>query len=73
MSDKKASSSFILSRRHVLKTLAVGSAALSMPTLAANTSESSHNYSKTIDYKGDHQAGVITKEQKDAYFIAFDY
>ena len=72
MSDKKASSSFILSRRHVLKILAVGSAALSMPTLAANTSESSHNYSKTIDYKGDHQAGVITKEQKDASFIAFD-
>ena len=75
MSDKQLSSQFNLSRRRVLKSLAVGSAAISLPALASKASEASeasHNYSKTINYKGEHQAGVITKEQKNATFIAFD-
>ncbi|MEZ9566659.1 iron uptake transporter deferrochelatase/peroxidase subunit [Vibrio artabrorum] len=72
MNDKKTQSKYQLSRRHVLKTLAVGGAVFSLPTLAAKTSNSSHDYSKTIDYRGDHQTGIITKEQKNASFIAFD-
>lgn len=72
MSDKQPPLKFKLSRRRVLKSLAVGSAVFSLPALAVKASESSHDYRKTIDYRGKHQAGVITKEQKDATFIAFD-
>lgn len=72
MSDKQPPLKFKLSRRRVLKSLAAGSAVFSLPALAAKASESSHDYRKTIDYRGKHQAGVITKEQKDATFIAFD-
>ena len=72
MSDKQPPLKFKLSRRRVLKSLAAGSAVFSLPALAAKASESSHDYRKTIEYKGKHQAGVITKEQKDATFIAFD-
>jgi deferrochelatase/peroxidase EfeB len=72
MSDKQVSSIFNFSRRRILKSLVFGSAALSLPTITARASQSSHDFSKTISYKGEHQAGVITNEQKDATFIAFD-
>ncbi len=72
MSDKTRSLKFSSPRRQILKSLAYGSAALSLPALAVKTSDSSHDYGKTINYKGTHQAGVITKEPKDAIFIAFD-
>lgn len=62
------------SRRNVLKTLAIGSLVVAAPTLAAKTSQDNCqlSYGKTIDFEGLHQAGVLTPEQKNASFIAFN-
>lgn len=62
------------SRRNALKTLAIGSAIFVAPTL--NAKEQLKNcqltYNKSINYLGEHQAGVLTPEQKNASFIAFN-
>lgn len=62
------------SRRNALKTLAIGSLVVAAPTLAAKTSQDNCqlSYGKTIDFEGIHQAGVLTPEQKNASFIAFN-
>lgn len=62
------------SRRNALKTLAIGSLVVAAPTLAAKTSQDNCqlSYGKTIDFEGLHQAGVLTPEQKNASFIAFN-
>lgn len=63
-----------LSRRNALKTLAVGSFIAAAPTFAANTRQNAclSSYDKTIPFEGLHQAGVLTPEQKNASFIAFN-
>ncbi|EKT65584.1 iron uptake transporter deferrochelatase/peroxidase subunit [Providencia burhodogranariea] len=62
------------SRRNALKTLAIGSLVAAAPTLAANTRQNDCQlfYGNTIDFEGIHQAGVLTPEQKNASFIAFN-
>ncbi|WP_025819313.1 iron uptake transporter deferrochelatase/peroxidase subunit [Shewanella marina] len=62
----------VVSRRNVLKAIAAGSAALTLPSMAASAPKTCHDYAKVIKFNDLHQAGVITKEQKDASFIAFD-
>ncbi|ELX8379484.1 iron uptake transporter deferrochelatase/peroxidase subunit [Providencia vermicola] len=66
--------SISFSRRNALKTLAVGSFMAAAPTLAANTRQNQcqSSYEKTIPFEGLHQAGVLTPEQKNASFIAFN-
>ena len=63
-----------LSRRSVLKTLAIGSAIFAAPTLKAKEQviNCKPTYDKAINFLGEHQAGVLTPEQKNASFIAFD-
>ncbi|MEC6882155.1 iron uptake transporter deferrochelatase/peroxidase subunit [Photobacterium piscicola] len=68
----KTPSSFNLSRRNALKTLAIGSAVLTVPTIAAQEREAESHYKQQIDFHGLHQAGVITKEQKNVSFISFN-
>ncbi|HGJ5891646.1 MAG TPA: iron uptake transporter deferrochelatase/peroxidase subunit [Arsenophonus apicola] len=65
--------SFNFSRRNALKTLAFGSVAFASPTLALKQSkENCHSsYDKAIPFKGFHQSGVLTPEQKNSSFIAF--
>ena len=62
------------SRRSVLKALAIGSAIFAAPALKAK--EQINNcqltYDKAINFLGEHQAGVLTPEQKNASFIAFN-
>ncbi|MCW2258113.1 deferrochelatase/peroxidase EfeB [Providencia alcalifaciens] len=62
------------SRRNALKTLAIGSLVAAAPTLATNTRQNNYqpSYGNTIDFEGIHQAGVLTPEQKNASFIAFN-
>ncbi|HFF1654202.1 TPA: iron uptake transporter deferrochelatase/peroxidase subunit [Providencia rettgeri] len=63
-----------LSRRSALKALAIGSAIFAAPALKAKEqiANCQLNYDKTINYLGQHQAGVLTPEQKNASFIAFN-
>ncbi|PSU25876.1 deferrochelatase/peroxidase EfeB [Photobacterium phosphoreum] len=66
----KTPSSFKLSRRNVLKKLVIGSAVFTVPAIVAQEREVGSHYKKKIDYQGIHQAGVITKEQKNVSFIS---
>ncbi len=59
-----------LSRRNAIKAIALGSASISLPAIGANNTHI--KYDEEIPFQGLHQAGVITKEQKNATFIAFD-
>ncbi|MDV5226914.1 iron uptake transporter deferrochelatase/peroxidase subunit [Providencia manganoxydans] len=75
--DHAAPASF--SRRNALKTLAISSAVIAAPSLAANSLKANNStnncqpsYDKTIAFEGLHQAGVLTPEQKNATFIAFN-
>lgn len=63
-----------LSRRSALKALAIGSAIFAAPALKAKEqiANCQLNYDKAINYLGLHQAGVLTPEQKNASFIAFN-
>ncbi|EPL6454414.1 iron uptake transporter deferrochelatase/peroxidase subunit [Providencia rettgeri] len=63
-----------LSRRSALKALAIGSAIFAAPALKAKEqiANCQLNYDKAINYLGQHQAGVLTPEQKNASFIAFN-
>lgn len=63
-----------LSRRSALKAIAIGSAIFAAPALNAKTqiANCQLNYDKSINYLGLHQAGVLTPEQKNASFIAFN-
>ena len=63
-----------LSRRSAIKALAIGSAALAAPSLGAQEQLNGCQliYDKEINYLGEHQAGVLTPEQKNASFIAFN-
>lgn len=68
------------SRRQALKTLALGGLAIASPSLLAKTSEPEKTsetnkiaqFDQQINYQGQHQAGVITPEQKEAIFIALN-
>ncbi|KPD03568.1 iron uptake transporter deferrochelatase/peroxidase subunit [Moellerella wisconsensis] len=68
------------SRRQALKTLALGGLAIASPSLLAKTSEpektsetnKTARFDQQINYQGQHQAGVITPEQKEAIFIALN-
>lgn len=68
----KIPSSFKLSRRNALKTLVIGSAAFTVPAIVAQERDSGSQYKREINYQGQHQAGVITKEQKNISFISFN-
>ncbi|MFD1090414.1 iron uptake transporter deferrochelatase/peroxidase subunit [Providencia vermicola] len=63
-----------LSRRSALKALAIGSAIFAAPALKAKAqiANCQLNYDKALNYLGQHQAGVVTPEQKNASFIAFN-
>lgn len=63
-----------LSRRSALKALAIGSAIFAAPALKAKEqiANCQLNYDKAINFLGQHQAGVLTPEQKNASFIAFN-
>lgn len=71
---QRSSKPFNFSRRNALKTLAVGGLVVAAPALAAKTrqNECQPVYDKTIAFEGLHQAGVLTPEQKNASFIAFN-
>ncbi|WP_162064416.1 iron uptake transporter deferrochelatase/peroxidase subunit [Vibrio taketomensis] len=72
MKNTQNSAKSAVSRRNVLKAIAASGAALTLPSMAASGANQCHDYAKVIKFNGLHQAGVITKEQKDASFIAFD-
>ncbi len=48
------------------------SALFTIPTIVAKETYSERKYNHKIDYKGHHQAGVITKEQKNVSFVTFN-
>ena len=63
-----------MSRRNALKAFAIGSAVLTIPTLKAKEkfADCQPTYNKAVNYLGEHQAGVLTPEPKNASFIAFN-
>lgn len=63
-----------VSRRTALKVLATVGAFLSVTGVKAkeNINDCQYDYDNTIEYRGLHQAGVLTPEQKNASFIAFN-
>ncbi|WP_082783526.1 iron uptake transporter deferrochelatase/peroxidase subunit [Snodgrassella sp. CFCC 13594] len=66
-----------LSRRQGMKMLLAGGlgvASINALAKSSGTSASSciHDYNQAVDYRGPHQAGVITPDTKEAIFMAFN-
>ncbi|PSU85925.1 deferrochelatase/peroxidase EfeB [Photobacterium kishitanii] len=72
INSMKSSSIFKVSRRNALKALVAGSALFTIPAIVAKETHSDRKYNHQINYKGHHQAGVITKEQKNVSFVTFN-
>jgi deferrochelatase/peroxidase EfeB len=63
------------SRRHGMKILLAGGlgiASIGATKPASAASRCSHDYSQAVDYWGNHQAGVITPDTKEAIFVVFN-